>query len=738
MAHSGMVSTMTLAPAMLVLFGCVAEAAVISDGHILDEEFQDTATGVADTRLWRCAGWNNVENKAMACPAVALGEMSYTSNVPNTQGIGTVQPIIYGKLSEPAYEIKFNIGDGVLFNPEPPRAVALLEGSSEVVPQPPFIDLMFSLTLGDGATADTFNLMWDNPELGRPVAIAKDLNRRQWYKALVHFNGTDYDIHLDGVQIGTKAPLHPGLAPNLTVARDAYGTSVDPLKVDFVRVGNLVSQSKSGADGPESRRHDVATELEFIVPAGQRQLFLDDYGVARIENLKKTLHQPVKKGAVVEPDLKYDPQVGSLQIRMAPIWDPDREVWKLYELSTPNDLHAKGIYVAAYFESKDGLHWTRPNLGMVVRNGSRDNNYMFIPTTMGWGRPDYAVYDATDPDPARRYKAVLANLGVAVSPDGINWNMVRDVPGIESGDESNFSFDEKNHLFLFTVKTGGPYGRSVGLATSKDFEHWTNHGLIFHADARDQELAIEHIKARLADPRLLPAALNDPDVYGVDVYNMGLFRYEGLYIGMPAMFHSTGRVATGNTVGFHLVQLGASRDLKTFTRVGDRKTFIGPSPVGSGAYDLTQILGPSDAILRGDELWFYYTGLKYRGNFPNYDTDPNTGAICLAVLRRDGFISLDAGAREGTVLTQPFAFPKGDLHLNVDAVKGYAVVQVCDEKGSAIAGFEASKPISGNHLDTVVSWPKGRLEKLAGKNVCLRIKLRQAQLYSYWIKGPQE
>ena len=62
-----------------------------------------------------------------------------------------------------------------------------------------------------------------------------------------------------------------------------------------------------------------------------------------------------------------------------------------------------------------------------------------------------------------------------------------------------------------------------------------------------------------------------------------------------------------------------------------------------------------------DELWFYYTGLKYRGGwtyvgkFPNGkhvprpELDRDVGAICLAVLRRDGFVSLDATDTEGTV-----------------------------------------------------------------------------------------
>ena len=43
----------------------------------------------------------------------------------------------------------------------------------------------------------------------------------------------------------------------------------------------------------------AASAPAFTVPAGQRQLFLVDGGIAKIENLKRTLHQPRKNGAVI-------------------------------------------------------------------------------------------------------------------------------------------------------------------------------------------------------------------------------------------------------------------------------------------------------------------------------------------------------------------------------------------------------------------------------------------------------
>ncbi len=476
----------------------------------------------------------------------------------------------------------------------------------------------------------------------------------------------------------------------------------------------------------------MKNETALSVPVGQRQLFLDDLIIARTENLKSIMHQPKKKGAVIRPD-PDDSDTSVIQIRTAPIWDPHEKVYKLWDCSTPNDLHKMGLYCSGYYESKDGLHWCKPVVGQIERKGSRENNLVAVRSEKGQFGVPLVVYDATDPDPTRRYKGALPKIGFIVSPDGRNWKML-DVPGVPSSDEYNFSFDEPERLFILTVKHGGPHGRSVWLSTSKDFEHWTEPELTFHADDLDQELGRENIKARLANPALQRPPWNDPAVYNVDVYNMGVFRYERLYIGIPAMYHAVGPVPNyPNTIGFHLVQLICSRDLKNWKRIGDRKPFIEPSPLGAGAYDLTQIIGPSYPVVRGDELWFYYTGLKYRGAFAQDEPklDPDQGAICLAVLRRDGFVSLDAETQEGILLTKPFKMSGSRLFVNVEAWQGEIRAEVLDVDGKAVA---ASAPLKGNSPHGELKWEQGDMAALRGEVVSLRFKLRNASFYSFWLE----
>ena len=125
----------------------------------------------------------------------------------------------------------------------------------------------------------------------------------------------------------------------------------------------------------------MAVEPAFVVPVGQRQLFLDDHGIAEIRDLKRTVHQPEKRGAVVR---SANPSQ-TIQTRTSPVWDPAEKVFKLWVMSTDQPLRL----------STDGLHWVAgagPNL-----------------------RIDHAVYDPRDADPARRFKASLLNEGFAVS-----------------------------------------------------------------------------------------------------------------------------------------------------------------------------------------------------------------------------------------------------------------------------------------------------------------------------------
>jgi hypothetical protein len=103
--------------------------------------------------------------------------------------------------------------------------------------------------------------------------------------------------------------------------------------------------------------------------------------------------------------------------------------------------------------------------------------------------------------------------------------------------------------------------------------------------------------------------------------------------------------------------------------------------------------------------------------------------IGLVTQRRDGFVSLDAGASAGHVITKPFTLPTGTLRLNADASHGEVRVTLLDARGTAVA---QSQPIVGEHPSTAVRF-EGEIPR-AGSKVQLRIDARRAKLYAYWFE----
>lgn len=477
----------------------------------------------------------------------------------------------------------------------------------------------------------------------------------------------------------------------------------------------------------------------------ERQLFLDEADIESVAGLKFRMHSPEKKGAVIRSDpymalrsARDDGPAYRPQTRSAPVWDPEAGLWKFWTIGAKLD-YDKGR--SSYHESRDGLHWYQPNVGQLEYRGSRANNHVAIPldetrTSEVLG----VVYDAGDPDPGRRFKAISFTMKpdlaifFGISPDGITWKR-HDAPLIPSGDEPNFSFDAASHRYIATVKVRGPHGRSHALTTSEDFQSWSEPQLIFHADDEDQDLARETITRRLATPGLRQPLINDPADYGVDVYNFSVSRYQSRYVGFASMFHHAGRNPLGNNHdGFHHVQLASSQDMYTWLRQGNRQPFIDSSPLGGGAYDTVQMLGPSSPVVRDDELWFYYTGVKFRWPPDNWNQDH--AAICLAVLRRDGFVSLDAGTEGGSVVTKPFLWEGERLFVNATADKGTLSAELLDGSGEPLPGFgkEDAIAITEDGTRQPAGWRgHSRLPEVDGP-VRLRFNLTGARLFSYWFE----
>src|SRR5690606_35884498 len=137
------------------------------------------------------------------------------------------------------------------------------------------------------------------------------------------------------------------------------------------------------------------------------------------------------------------------------------------------------------------------------------------------------------------------------------------------------------------------------------------------------------------------------------------------------------------------IKIGFSRDGFHWYRP-DSESFI-KGTYQSGSWDKAFINVPQGVfVVKGDSLIFPYTGYSgvssngvkgmYRG-----------GSIGIATLRRDGFASMEAGTKNGTLTTKPVVFDGKYLFVNVDCPEGELRVELLDEKNKVIQAYSYDK-----------------------------------------------
>ena len=490
-----------------------------------------------------------------------------------------------------------------------------------------------------------------------------------------------------------------------------------------------------------------------------KYLFIDDGDVERIDNLARRIHQPQKfrGNAVIRPEHRWENC--ALQIRTAPAWDPEEGLYKLIYLASAESPEgevrldvtgapAGGEAFYCYATSEDGVNWDKPVLGLHEYGvadwrgqaiGPQNN---ILPSAKGMLLGP--IHDPGEAHPERRFKGLAyrdGGLQPMASADAVHWEASGEP--LSSSDEFHITLDEERGQFLATVKHGGPYGRSFFLTTSEDFATWSEQELVFCADQVDQENGRRRLQRFFDDPDLLTPVYNRPEEYRTDVYNFAVFPYEGLYLGTAVMHHWAGKHPPSyeNVDSRKTVELACSRDLHTWERVADRAPFLELSPVGDGsAYDTGQMVMSNRPVVRNNELWFYYTALRHR-SLSIEDTLNRKyldgGAICLARLRLDGFVSLAGGVEWGSVLTRPLRVDGAALHANLDAWRGRVAAEVVNaDTGEALEGYgrEDAVPAMVDGTDVTLRWTERTdLSALMGREVQVRFWLWQAELYSFWL-----
>lgn len=182
-------------------------------------------------------------------------------------------------------------------------------------------------------------------------------------------------------------------------------------------------------------------------------------------------------------------------------------------------------------------------------------------------------------------------------------------------------------------------------------------------------------------------------------------------------------------------QLTWSRDGIHWSRHPKRPLFLEPGHIPS--YDWGMVRIGKGLIEREDELWLYYAG----GACLHPPYPGRQWHLCLAKLRKDGFVSIDAGDRQGSLLTRPLRCPGGQLHINAHT-KPNGSVRVAIRRGDGEHdgiwlqdfGFDQSQTFTGDSINHVVRWSSdANTARLENQSIRLHFQLENAELYSFWF-----
>lgn len=511
-----------------------------------------------------------------------------------------------------------------------------------------------------------------------------------------------------------------------------------------------------------------ARDRVFKDVSTRRQLFIDNDVIAVVKNVTRRQHTPKKHPQ--NPLIRRDkPWEGNTYFRSSTFnvtWDQADARFKCwyqdfytYGAIDKTKFGLQTLRARVYYaHSDDGLNWVKPALGKHKVDG-HDTNTVF-------GHPPYrevicpsVLLDERDSDPSRRYKMVYlfhdqavrfpkkayggqagGGLCMAHSPDGVNWTPFEGNPIIPDwlSDVQILTWDPVDAKYVLWGRFGGASGGSGHPSMDNWFcpvwpgrpeGIWGVRRRIYRTESLDLK--------NWSPPELLwdpgEEANLDDGYYGFVPWRAG-----EMHLGSLTVLHQV-----DNTVDMYLHH---SRDGVKWNRFLEHRPFIPRG--GEGSYDEFDVETTSQPLAVGDELWFYYGGMKVHhdwwimGNKEGLDVpearNPGLGRdghhLCLATLRLDGYVSLDATVREGWVETKPLFSSAQHLFINGRCHPGGHIrVEVMDAWNNVWEEYSVEKcqTFTGDGVRHQVKW-SGRetVNEIPGA-VKLRFYLRNAELYGF-------
>ena len=465
-----------------------------------------------------------------------------------------------------------------------------------------------------------------------------------------------------------------------------------------------------------------------------KQLLFDDALVEAKEGFTTTMNPATRTNLpVLAPEKPWESRGCSNPTVML-----DEGVYKMWYSANGEDGTPRDCYAT----STEGIHWERPNLGLIDYQGSRENNIISLDLNHG------SIFKDPSAEPERRFKCILGagkydyvavncggarfrydedppetwhygSVGGLYSPDGIHWTPCEKLIMPWYTDTRNVAFwDDRIQKYVayvrwneyLRVEDGAQRGsfdyRAIARSESTDFENFPVPEKIHEPDFDNPE---------------------DADMWGGGLYDTAALKYpladDAYFIFTAAYYHTTDALD---------IQLATSRDGIHFTRWREPFVRLGPD----GAFDSLMLYMGVGVLPFGDELRLYYTG--YDQPHDKVTGEEYRPAIGSALLRLDGFVSQDAAGQEGWLTTLSFTCDGNHLEVNMDgSARGWLKVEILDKGMQPLKGFSEAEAdrLGGSSTAQIATWNgKQDLSALKGQTVRLRFVGQSVKLYAFQLR----
>ena len=463
---------------------------------------------------------------------------------------------------------------------------------------------------------------------------------------------------------------------------------------------------------------DIANQ-ELIKIGSRLEIFIDTFLIEELNNTRIVLHEPKDEGSVLLFDKPWEgPFCGYATIIKG------NDKFQLFYRGLPKaGKDGSTNETTCYAESRDGIIWSKPDLGIYEISGTLNNN-VILANDAPFSHNFSPFLDTKPGIPeTERYKAVAGTQKTGLfgykSADGIHWQKIQEKSIFTEGifDSQNVAFwseSESSYVCYFRTWTREGYSgfRTVSRTSSIDFIHWS-----------------EPVKMDFGNTPMEHLYTNQTSPY---------FRAPHIYVAVAARFLPSRQVLTEEQA----LQLNVNP--KYFKDCSDAVLITSR---GENKYERTFMegfirpgIGLQNWVSRSNypALNVVQTSPTEMSIYVNQDYAQPTAHLHRYSLRLDGFTSINAPYKGGEMISKVFLFSGDKLFLNFStSAAGFIKVEILDKEGNPLKGFELenASEIIGNEIEKVVTWSGNPdLRKLNGKQIKLRFVMKDADLFSLKFK----